>query len=790
MSSSDLEKKNKKEKKGKKHPMKSINQSDLGSVGTFSIEVNEPNSVGLQTKGNNVKNLAPRKTSLRKTDDLNVNISTVELQQPPEKQAKEVDNNSVVKNVPFRTEQEDPEDSSSSSGSETSGSGKEQSQDDDANGKEKANQPNKEDREIHHEASLKAAKYKQKYESLKEEHKELQAELSKKRKDIQWLETIKEKLEDKLSELSDKYSVLQSVHTDMCVDLTFLLNLPPASNQHVISSALGKALMYGPLNTAAGKSHRSLSQSQFSSSHAESSNQGDDSDDLDDDVDDEDKEGRGRTQTTQRKLNFLYDTPKATLFGDFEEGNQEKRRRTTDGCEDKGKLPREGRALGEIKKALKESLNDRKFSISMPSTDMRSWVTTFVQTCRSFKCTDEELLNLFKLMVDNSSTHTTLGFLSAPIAQTWNTLYPYLRRMCKIPEPQEALTALTLCRQGTMSIAEFYAVFRTLLLDCGEGNIPDDQQIHHFIQGLTDVSLRRRCLAWEKKQRRGGIPPNLEDAHVFALEAEELDNKAKGSKRRDGITTPRLIVNQITHQPYDVLSDGYDMYGNDDMETEAPMQVVNAIHSSPYHQPPTSAGSMGYPPRPHGYGLPPTGTSSFQSHSSPSYANVSSSSSSSSAVASSASAHGNNTKALPPWHCTSEWVESNLFCDSRKRPTKGSKMWDKNLAMDFQYLKVHCWSHNKGVGPTARRFKSGLPFLTVVDNNTVCSDCGAQADHITAECRYRPSSQWFLYFGNEYNVAPAQVEMAPPPPNYWKDTGIGEKRKNGDHSRKNKKNKA
>jgi hypothetical protein len=128
MSSSDLEKKNKKEKKGKKQPMKSINQSDLGSVGTFSIEVNKPNSVGLQTKGNNVKNLAPRKTSLRKTDDLNVNISTVELQQPPEKQAKEVDNNSVVKNVPFRTEKEDPEDSSSSSGSETSGSGKEQSQ--------------------------------------------------------------------------------------------------------------------------------------------------------------------------------------------------------------------------------------------------------------------------------------------------------------------------------------------------------------------------------------------------------------------------------------------------------------------------------------------------------------------------------------------------------------------------------------------------------------------------------------------------------------------------------------
>ena len=584
-------------------------------------------------------------------------------------------------------------------------------------------------------------------------------------------------LEEKCSELESQIKYERERHRrettsfqDMCVDIATLLGLPHDGwSLHQISSALSRACqLYAPLNLT-GKPLTTPLKSPSISMHSSSCI--DEHDEGDDDVEKMEEED-GYTPLAQRKLLFPQYTPNAASFGDFE-GTKGRKRKDCGSDVARDSNLREGKTLGEVKKALKDNLNDKKFSISLAADVKRSWVTTFVQTCRSFKCNDDELLNLFKLSLDNSCANTTLGFLSSPFARTWGTLFPYLRKMCQIPEPQEALTSLTQCKQGNRSIAEFYAAFRTLLMDCGEKNVTDDQQVHHFVQGLTDPNLRRKCLSWEKNQRAAKEQPNLEDVHIVAMENEKFDIKAKGSKKRDTPVIPRMNVNHITHQPYDVVSDEYDPYDGVDYGSE--MNLANAVRPAYYQQPP-----MGYSPFSYGYAPPPNTMSSHPcSTATPIMSSSSSSSSSSLTTAQTASSTSKeDTNTMPSWFCTPEWVEKNLFNDARKRPTKGSKILDVDKALDFEYLKTFCWEVRGGSGPSRHRYRSSFPILTDVTNNTVCDDCGARADHITEECRYRPSSACFLYFGSEYKPNPVRAtpaEMEAPPADYWKQ--IAEKRK-------------
>jgi hypothetical protein len=417
---------------------------------------------------------------------------------------------------------------------------------------------------------------------------------------------------------------------------------------------------------------------------------------------------------------------------------------------------RDGREFTEVKKALKESLTDRRFSISMTPTQMRSWISTFVQTCRSFNCNDDDLLRLFKLMIDNNSMTTTVGFMSEEAAKKWSTLYPYLRRMSKIPEAQEALAALVHCKQNLLSVAEYYAAFLTALLDCGESTLSNELQVHYFVQGLSDQSLRRRCLSWDQAQRREGKVYTLEALHLWAMDQEDLDIKSRGFKKAS--STLVHLVNNV-----DVV-DGFD--GAEIAKVEEEHQQLPRVQSI---HPPSSSSSS----------LPSSSSSSSSSHrraSQPEH----SSSSWSRRHASQQDYSSSHRYPLPQesrnseyryWSCTGDWVRKNLWYDMRKMPTKCVNKYQPDGPISLEYMERFMW--NGAITPSKRRHGSNLPFLTPVNDATVCRVCGAQADHISQECRYNPASMFFLYFGSECH-RPSKpgddylsLDEAVPPPVDW-----------------------
>ena len=561
------------------------------------------------------------------------------------------------------------------------------------------------------------------YKLLKEETDDIIHDLKKENRDL------KRKVDKYADEVQDLREIRDTT--------TQLLSLPSKTSHGKLMSSITAALL--------SKKH-SISTQSFDPQPQ------DEEDSENEDIEEVSMYENGENQGTQKRLQFDDGTPNARAFGDFGERKKKNVQSATPN--------RDAREFTEVKKALKESLTDRRFSISMTPTQMRSWVSTFVQTCRSFNCNDDDLLRLFKLMIDNNSMTTTVGFMSEEATKKWSTLYPYLRRMSKIPEAQEALATLVRCKQNTLSVAEYYAAFLTALLDCGESTLSNELQVHYFVQGLSDQSLRRRCLSWDQMQRREGKAYTLETLHLWAMDQEDLDIKSRGFKK--AASTLVHLVNNV-----DVI-DGFDVAESARIEEENQVPRVQSI------QPPSSSSSS----------LSSSSTSSSSSSSSsyrraPQHEYSSSSSSWSHRHAPQqehpsrryVSHQESRVSEYKPWGCTGDWVRKNLWYDKRKVPTRCLNKYQSDGPVSLDYMEKFLW--NGAIKPSKKREGSSLPFLTSVNDATICRMCGAQADHITQECRYNPCSPFFLYFGSEYRRPTRSDEEylpldgAAPPPVDW-----------------------